>query len=36
LASGAGLPAALLEARRKAAGDDLSEATAAAFVALGV
>jgi len=36
LASGAGLPAALLEARRKAAGDDLAEATAAAFVALGV
>jgi tetratricopeptide (TPR) repeat protein len=36
LASGAGLPGALLEARRQAAGDDLAEATAASFVALGV
>jgi CHAT domain-containing protein len=36
LASGVGLPDALLEARRQAAGDDLAEATAASFVALGV
>ena len=36
LASGTGLPAALLEARRRAAGDGLAEATAASFVALGV
>ena len=36
LASGTGLPAALLEARRRAEGDGLAEATAASFVALGV
>jgi len=36
LASGAGLAAALLEARRNAAGDEVAVATAASFVALGV